>query len=212
MIYKRICGVNFTTSWDDGSIYDLRLVKLLKEFDLPATFYIAPGYVVERRLKEEDIKKIAKNKLFELGGHTMSHRILTSLSKKERYNEINDGREWLEAINPKTKYITSFCYPKGKYNDEIIQDVKDAGFLEARTVDVFNIDPPTDMYRIKPTIHIYSRKEYNGDEWLNQAMVWFTKAAGVDGYFHLWGHSWEIEKYGYWSDLRKFFKFIEKNV
>ena len=30
------------------------------------------------------------------------------------------------------------------------------------------------------------------------------------GYFHLWGHSWEIEEQNLWDDLEKFFVEISK--
>lgn len=26
--------------------------------------------------------------------------------------------------------------------------------------------------------------------------------------FHLWGHSWEIEKYGMWEELEKFLEYV----
>jgi len=29
-----------TTSWDDGSIFDLKLKDLLKRYSIPATFYV----------------------------------------------------------------------------------------------------------------------------------------------------------------------------
>ncbi|NQU77209.1 hypothetical protein HQ544_00775, partial [Candidatus Falkowbacteria bacterium] len=36
----------------------------------------------------------------------------------------------------------------------------------------------------------------------------FSKEGGV---FHLWGHSFEVEKYGMWKKLEKFFKYVKRS-
>jgi peptidoglycan/xylan/chitin deacetylase (PgdA/CDA1 family) len=68
----------FTTSWDDGTIHDLRLAELLAKYDLPATFYIARkheyGY-----LQEKDIAGLGQ--YFEIGAHTLNHVVLSSAKK-----------------------------------------------------------------------------------------------------------------------------------
>ena len=35
-----------------------------------------------------------------------------------------------------------------------------------------------------------------------------TTAQHQGGYFHLWGHSWEIEEYGMWDQLESAFKLL----
>ncbi len=40
MHIEKMNKVYFTTSWDDGSIYDMRLAELLLKYGLKATFYI----------------------------------------------------------------------------------------------------------------------------------------------------------------------------
>ena len=46
--------------------------------------------------------------------------------------------------------------------------------------------------------------------WNNFAEEYFRSVVKNGGQFHLWGHSWEIEKYGMWQDLEKFFKFVSQ--
>jgi len=36
------------------------------------------------------------------------------------------------------------------------------------------------------------------------------KNTAIGGVFHIWGHSWEIEKYKMWDELELFFKFFGK--
>ena len=44
--------------------------------------------------------------------------------------------------------------------------------------------------------------------WLNLAKNSFDYANKHGEVFHLWGHSWEIEKYGMWKQLEELFKYI----
>ena len=47
--------------------------------------------------------------------------------------------------------------------------------------------------------------------WLNLAKALFTYAQKTNQpFFHLWGHSWEVEKYGMWGDLEKFLKYVKE--
>lgn len=65
------------TSWDDGSELDLKLAKMLKKYCLPATFYLP--YMCELNLTQ--ICFLSKD--FEIGSHTLSHPLLTRISKKD---------------------------------------------------------------------------------------------------------------------------------
>lgn len=58
-------------------------------------------------------------------------------------------------------------------------------------------------------------KEY--DLKYNSFFSWFGLAKNLfdymqknGGVFHIWGHSWEIEKFNMWKDLERFFKFLPK--
>ena len=78
-----------TTSWDDGHVLDARLAALLKKYNLPATFYIAPKnreFSQSELLSRKEIKALAKD--FEIGSHTMTHPVLTTLSDKEIEKEL----------------------------------------------------------------------------------------------------------------------------
>lgn len=214
--------IYFTTSWDDGDKLDLKLLNLMNKYGIKGTFYI-PG---NSKLEKSDIQNIAKNQ--EIGAHTMTHRELTSISIKEAKKEIENSKLFLEKIL--NKKIESFCYPRGKYNLEISRLVKKAGFSYARTtkrllfkntknpfingtttqtivfkVDIFKLFI---MSRFNP---FFIRYIWDWNYYMKLLYKYVSKNGGI---VHLWGHSWEIDKFNQWDQLEDFFKFIssQKNV
>lgn len=67
----------------------------------------------------------------EVGSHTMNHPVLARLSPELAINEISDSKDALEQIIGKS--VTAFCYPYGKYIDETIDFVRQAGYTNATT-------------------------------------------------------------------------------
>ena len=208
MIYKKIGKVFFTTSWDDGSPFDLRLEQLLIEYDIPATFYIAPKCDKYGMLPQVQIKRMMKNRLFELGGHTLTHpEDIKQLNYDGQLMEIKMGKRQLKQLSPKGKEITSFCYPRGRYNEDTIKAIKEAGFREARTCVPLCNKVPKDNFRMDVTIQAHPKlRHYKGRNWVEFAKEIFNDPE--TDYFHLWGHSWEVEKHGAWYELEELLKFI----
>lgn len=188
-----------TTSWDDGSRHDLKLSKFLKKYNIPATFYIPSN----AELNKSQIKDISKN--FEIGGHTKNHKRLTELNDSRLKDEILDNKKYLEKIT--SKRITSFCYPMGKYNQNIKQLVGILGFRYARTTKIFS-KTVGDKLLAGTSIHAFSHFYI---DWEVLAKIYFLYTKSFGGIYHLWGHSWEIEKYGQWEKLERVLKFIAKN-
>ncbi len=79
---------------------------------------------LERLCDWNQIMDLVTNYNCELGWHTWSHRDLTTLSTKEIIEEI---------IPPFP--MKHFAYPYGKFNDRIIDFVKEAGYEFAWSVD-----------------------------------------------------------------------------
>ena len=193
------------TSWDDGSKLDLRLASLLKKYNLQGTFFIPSNC----ELSERQIKELGKD--FDIGGHTITHPMdLKKLNDYDLYDEISGNKRWLEYLLDRE--IDYFCYPRGRYNEKVIEKLKSCGFKKARTTLVGNIDRITDDYRINPTIHVHpSRLEYHGRNWIEVANELWEKALNKENsQFHIWGHSWELTKFDLWDDLEQLFKNITK--
>src|ERR1700749_3673332 len=141
--------LTFTTSWDDGSVADLKVADLLRVHNMPGTFYIPKEFPhegakfnsYERLLNETEIKKLGSD--FEIGAHGLTHRLLTELSSEEAQKEIIGSKIWLESVTGNS--VSMFCYPNGRENDQTRALVREAGYAGARTteklVDTFPSDP-----------------------------------------------------------------------
>jgi len=196
----------FISSWDDGKRLDLRLAKLLKKYNIPAIFYIPTCC----ELTDDEIMSLYKMG-FEIGGHTFSHpQDLKLLNHIELECEIESNKKFLEDIL-KTK-ITKFCYPRGRYDDNVIEAVIKAGYKEARTTKVLCNKEPDNRFKTSTTIHIYQRSEYKEIDWLKLAKDLFIKTKKENGVYHLWGHSHEIDRDNNWEKLEELLKFIRENI
>ena len=192
------------TSWDDGNKLDLRIAELLLKYELRGIFFIP---TIGCELSVDEIEKLSLN--FQIGGHTTSHpQDIKMLSDEDAMYDIRDNKEWLEEII--NNDIQWFCYPRGRYNESTIEIIKDLGFLYARTTLVGNTDICENDYRIHPSVHVAKhRKEYKGTPWLEYAIKQYKIAKNKDNsYYHIWGHSWEIESQNLWEELEELFKFI----
>lgn len=212
-----------TTSWDDGHILDLQIAKLLKKYSLKGTFYISPK---NREFKTSDLlsdeQVISLSKDFEIGAHTMTHPRLSKLRSDIASAEIRESKQYLENIIKKP--VESFCYPGGCYNFLNVHQVKDVGFLLARTVDRFSFNSKN-PYELSTSLHAYNHwsdvwriASFAGfnpvvfwsyyRNWDVLAMAMFDHVSREGGVFHLWGHSWEIDGHKDWNRLKRVLGYI----
>jgi peptidoglycan/xylan/chitin deacetylase (PgdA/CDA1 family) len=119
-----------TTSWDDGDRTDLKLAELLASRGLPGTFYISTGRLgSSSAMSATDLRGLATAG-FEVGAHTVTHPVLTDLHPSGVAREVVDSKRSLEAILGRE--VTSFAYPKGRYDAQVVAQVKEAGYRCAR--------------------------------------------------------------------------------
>ena len=214
-----------TTSWDDGHRCDVRLAQMLKEHGLKATFYVAPEnqeFAKQDLLSLPEIRDLSQD--FEIGAHSMTHRRLPTISEQEAAMEIAESKAVLEQVIGKE--ISVFCYPGGAYTKLHVQLVKDAGYRYARTVDryTFTVDDP---YVAGTSLHLYNHrfdlwqtarfvrfqpiKVVRCLEWDALAKAMFDQVIKEGGIYHIWGHSWEIDKHDNWERLENLFRYISAN-
>lgn len=196
----------FETSWDDGHKLDLKLATLLRKYKIPATFYIPTD---TKELTWPEVRRLAKD--FEIGSHTITHpQDLKKLDYVEKWSEIQTSKDILEKMLDKP--VKKFCYPRGRFDEECVEIVRDAGYEEARTtmVDYLYVGKSETPFSKPTAVHVYPREEYGDKHWLVFARELFDEAdRGGDWVFHLWGHSWEIEKLGLWVELEEFFRYVK---
>lgn len=209
--------MRISASFDDGSVEDVHTAELMRKYDIETTFY----WPVEMKLVNESAGREGLNKhqanaiaaYHEVGSHTLTHPNLTRVSRTQQVEEIRRSREILQDMF--NQPINKFCYPKGYANDEIRGLVSVAGYESARNVGVGNLYRESDKYWLTPTVHIagVKRKEYADATWYEEGLRLFEEAKKIDrghdeAQYHIWGHSWEIEKFGQFDMLEKFLKEI----
>jgi peptidoglycan/xylan/chitin deacetylase (PgdA/CDA1 family) len=214
------------TSWDDGHISDKRLAILLERYGIRGTFYVPVfnrGVVCKPGLDDSDLVSLSRQ--FEIGSHTLNHYLLPSLSYPEAKREILDSRLRLGEIIEKE--VRSFSYPLGAFSEDVVRFVQEAGYTNSRTTDPFNVTRDDmlrcGVFKVGCTVHaknkpIITKKAFIKEAFLRKhpyvlallgkfhswdllAKALFDKAYANDGVFHLWGHSWEIEKNSDWDRL-----------
>jgi len=221
----------FTTSWDDGSIYDIKLSKMLLNYNIKGTFYIPlKNDQIPKILSREEIKLISDT--FEIGGHTFNHTILTKVSLERAREEIKSCKNALEDIIGKE--IKAFCFPRGKYTQTLVDITKEYGFIYGRTVMPLRIKKVVDVRRglMHTSLQVYPHNHYTYwisilkgnkeglynyfrvvnvvSDWVRLAEMLLENSSKIGIAFHLWGHSWEIEKYNLWEILEQFLKYVNK--
>lgn len=121
---------------DDGyqDFYTTGL-PLIQEFNVPVTLFMVAGFVDRadgRYLTSQQIKEIDESGLVRIGVHGYSHFNLTN-SRVDLEKEIGRAKESLESLLGHE--LDLFAYPYGRYNDQVLEKVKKAGFLLAASTD-----------------------------------------------------------------------------
>ena len=219
--------IKISFSWDDGSIYDIKLANLMLTYDIKAMFFIPTRNWEQPYIEKKEIKELFDMGM-EIGGHTTSHNYLTAIEKENIGNEIKDNKYYLEDIIGNG--IDIFCYPGGFY-DENIENIVKRYYKRARSAKTmrFNIQ---DSFTVDTSLHFYNRgiksivkntlqndkkefftilKSFNFDTFEYYKQIALSLDKNKDYNMHIWGHGWEIEQYNLWQKLEDFIKFLEDN-
>ncbi|MBN2855788.1 MAG: polysaccharide deacetylase family protein [Halothiobacillaceae bacterium] len=110
---------NFTTAW-----------PILKQFQAPATIYLAPNMPDIERLTPAMIQVMSAAGI-EFGAHTMNHVHLPSTDDATAMREMLLSKQAVEALTGLP--CLSFAYPYGKFFDRHVAMVQAAAFASAVT-------------------------------------------------------------------------------
>jgi peptidoglycan-N-acetylglucosamine deacetylase len=212
-----------TTSWDDGDPLDQRLGDLLAKYGLRGTFYI-PRHADNQTMPVSQIRELSRT--YEVGAHTLNHLVLPSGSVDQARRELVDSKAWVEGITGLP--CRMFCPPCGKYQSRHLVMVRQAGYVGMRTVELVSLAFPRPRagLLVMPTtvqaqphgLATYLRNSIKNaapgnlwrylvhgrsKPWGSLAHVLLSKVVAHGGVFHLWGHSWEIEKHGQWHQVEE---------
>jgi peptidoglycan/xylan/chitin deacetylase (PgdA/CDA1 family) len=139
--FGKVVGLTF----DDGYKNNLiNAAPILNKFNFSATCFIVSKHIGKNNIwdlekgliqiplmTEDDISKWI-NYGMEIGAHSKTHPDLTEITEDDVKKEIKDCKADLEK---KFKVVVKdFCYPYGRFNNEICKIVEESGYLSALTM------------------------------------------------------------------------------
>jgi peptidoglycan/xylan/chitin deacetylase (PgdA/CDA1 family) len=228
--------LNVTTSWDDGDALDQKLAALLTRYGIKGTFYITKQYRKER-LSDEEIRMLAQK--HEIGAHTLTHPNLRALPYEKQLAEIQGSKQWLEEVLGKEVGMLCYpsgsyngdsiraAKEAGFLGARTIEfgriDLPKDPYKMSTTVPVYllpfrKVDANHFWWGklLQTLIKLFPDLHRLGVPFLAFRSIEATTCAAFDiaraqgGVFHLWGHSWQIERYGMWEELERVLKYISK--
>ena len=187
--------------WDDGVSNDARLTEILRRHGAKATFNLNAGLHQAKRTpaawtyQDTEVGRLGWDEMktvyagFTIANHTLTHPHLEQLPMAEARREIVEGRNQLQQFFGQP--VLGFAYPYGSYNEAVMEAVREAGHVYARTVgNVAHPFPPENAMAFHPNCHFLA-----DDFWVRY------ETARAGGVFHFWGHSYEMTAEPLWTEF-----------
>ena len=209
-----------TFSYDDGMLNDVRLIDIFNKYNLKATFNISTGkYSSEdaayrenwiwNYMKKSHVTELFTDSVHEVAVHGYSHVALATLTEDEIKQEVLLDRKTLEEQFG--SIIRGMAYPKGSYDDKVVDVLKKCGIAYSRTInDTESFDLPSDWLRLGATCH------HNHNRLMEFAREFVDMTVCEDAkLFYLWGHTYEFYENDNWNVIEKFCEFMsgrEKDI
>ena len=161
--HGRVVGITFDDGYQNNLINALPVLII---YNFSATCYIVSENIgktntwdLEKNITQRPLmtnKEISKwiNMGMEIGAHTATHVDLTNTSKQLAKEEITKSKEQLENLFEIE--IKDFCYPFGRYDEQICRIVRNAGFSSAISMNRGRVSPISSRYKL-PRIPINHR-------------------------------------------------------
>lgn len=168
-------------TFDDGyqDLYTNAL-PLLQKYGATATVFAVTGCIDATNSWDQaggtcPIPLLSRGQVLELdsmgiefGSHGVSHRRLTFLGREDREREIRGSKETLEELLGHE--VRFFCYPHGDCNEEVREEVGQAGYVGAcgieqeahepfllHRIDVAQANWPSTLLRLSGRRHLLQR-------------------------------------------------------
>ena len=181
-------------SYDDGVIFDIKLVEIFNKYGIKASFHLNSGlFDSGRRLSRNDIVKLYEN--HEISAHGFYHKSLSKLPLQNIVLEVLDDRRELEKLCGYP--VRGLSYANGSYNDDVITTIKPCGIEYARTTKATKaFILPENFLEWHPTCHHRDALEM-GKKFLDSK--WYQGKL-----FYVWGHSYEFNDNNNWDLIEDF--------
>lgn len=201
-VYKNGRRHILTMSYDDGQIYDRKLVEIFDKYGIRGTFHLNSGRIdKDGFVTSDDVCKLYIN--HEVACHTVDHPWLEKSTYETVMKEIIEDRAFLE---PLCGYpVRGMSYPFGTHNAKVREIARNCGIAYSRTVgDRMSFNIPDDFMQWEATCH-HNRCIEAANRFIasaNDDNPWFS------GLFYVWGHSFEFDRENNWDMIEEFCKMM----
>lgn len=114
-------------TFDDGFADNAEALGACAERGLPASVFVTTGYVGRPcMLDARGLRELAALPGAEIGSHTVTHRRLDELPRREIARELTDSRAALE--DALSREVTTIAYPHGNYDRRVLELAAVAGY------------------------------------------------------------------------------------
>lgn len=163
--------LNIVLTFDDAlvSVLNYAYPELLKR-EIPFLVFVPTGYLgkvpdweidsdmksISESVMSIDQLKTLNESICTFGSHTINHKNLTNIPLLEAKKEMLYSKEMLETIFEKK--ITSFSFPYGAYNLELVKLAKEIGYTRIYTTN-------TSLVSIDKDHFLFDRISVSPEDW-----------------------------------------------
>ena len=120
-----------------------------------------------RSLSSTELLALSQGELVEIGTHTVTHPLLSTLSRVTQRDEIQQSKASLEEIIGRP--VDGFAYPHGDFTTETVALIREAGFAYACSTLAEVIWQGSDLFQLTRIVI----ENWDGEEFAKRLSGWF---------------------------------------
>lgn len=198
----------FLLSFDDGTVWDGRLVELLNRYGIKGTFNLNSGledfvwqfedrFPVRRQILSEIADQYAGH---EIASHSLHHHRLDSLTPPQLRREVEEDAARLKAVFDLEEI--GFGVPFTVCSDREVKIIK-------KLVRYIRLSEFADDFALpKDAYHIPIHGLYNDPD-IREKLKKFSESNLPVSLFVMAGHSYELEALGHWEHMEELLKLVK---
>ncbi|MDP4117944.1 MAG: polysaccharide deacetylase family protein [Bacillota bacterium] len=185
-VYKEGKKCIVTFSYDDGRVYDKKLIDIFNKYGIKGTFHLNSGALKgPNSVHADEVKNVYKG--HEVSCHTVTHPSIAEIASQIAIKEVIDDRKNLEQLCGYP--VRGMSYPNGSVSEDVINIIKYCGIVYSRTIVNGGFHIPQNFLNWNPTCH-----HRDALKMIEQFKRYVVEPEWQHGLLYIWGHSYELER------------------